>query len=180
MSRHLSFRHIRDFPAFERFVDELGIWVDGSGDDVGVMRDAALALCGPVRANGIAAEHLVAALQAEALRSHNAPAVDPGEHLRRDDRHARALRVLVETCYGFEPRLRVVRSLDGRAWVVVHIQEGMRWDPEIEMRRQDWLCCATLGDRRYVTPVPQGWNEWSDADLAAAVVRARPDLRGPD
>jgi hypothetical protein len=56
----------------------------------------------------------------------------------------------------------------------------MRWDPEIEMRRQDWLCCATLGDRRYITPVPPAWNQWSDAELLGAVVRARPDLRGPD
>jgi hypothetical protein len=106
--------------------------------------------------------------------------MDPGERRRRDDRHARALRLLVETCYGFDPQLRVVRGLDGRAWVVLHIREGMRWDPEIEMRRQDWLCCATIGDRRYITPVPTAWYQWTDVDLAAAVGRARPDLRGPD
>jgi len=154
--------------------------MDGSGEDVGVMRDAAAALCGHVRANGIAAEHLVATLQAVAQRSRHAPAVEPGQRRRRDDRHAAALRLLVETCYGFDPLLRVVRGLDGRVWVVLHIHEGMRWDPEIEMRRQDWLCCATLGDRRYITPVPSGWDQWSDVDLAAAVVQARPDLRGPD
>jgi hypothetical protein len=180
MSRHLAYRHIRDFPAFDRFVDELGVWVDGSRGDVGVMSDAASALSGHVRANGIPAEHLVAALQAAPLPSRHAPAVDPGERHRRDDRHAAALRLLVEACYGFQPVLRIVRGLDGRAWVVLLIREGMRWDPEIEMRRHDWLCCATPGDRRYITPIPAGWEQWSDVELAAAVVRARPDLRGPD
>ena len=96
------------------------------------------------------------------------------------DYGANALRSLMETCYGFRSDLRLVRGPDGRAWVVMHIQEGMRWDPEIEMRRQDWLCCATAGDRRYITPVPPGWKDWSDLELVGAVVRARPDLRGPD
>jgi hypothetical protein len=86
----------------------------------------------------------------------------------------------MQACYGYCPDLRLVRGPDGRGWIVMHIREGMRWDPEIEMRRQDWLCCATLGDRRYITPVPPAWTQWSDADLLGAVVRARPDLRGPD
>jgi len=180
MSSHLSFRPIRDFPAFDRYVEELGIWVDGAGDDVDVLRDAAAALARHARANGIAAEHLVAALQSVELRTDIALTMEPVARRRRDDRHALALRALMQTCYGIDPELRLVRGPDGRAWVVMHIQEGMRWDPEIEMRRQDWLCCATLGDRRYITPVPAAWAQWSDADLLGAVVRARPDLRGPD
>jgi hypothetical protein len=180
MSSHLSFRPIRDFPAFDRYVEELGVWVDGSGDDVRILNDVASALARHVRANGIAAEHLVAALQGVELRTRVALSMEPVARRRRDDRHVAALHALMQTCYGFDSDLRLVRGTDGRAWVVMHIQEGMRWDPEIEMRRQDWLCCATLGDRRYITPVPPAWKQWSDADLLGAVVRARPDLRGPD
>jgi len=179
MSSHISFRPIRDFPAFDRYVEELGLWVDGSGGDVSVLHEAASALARHVRANGIAAEHLVAALQSVELRTRVALTMEPVARRRRDDRHVVALHALMQTCYGFDADLRLVRGPDGRAWVVMHIQEGMRWDPEIEMRRQDWLCCATLGDRRYITPVPPAWNQWSDADLLGAVVRARPDLRGP-
>lgn len=180
MSSHLSFRPIRDFPAFDRFVEELGAWVDGNGDDVGVLHDTASTLSRHARANGIAAEHLLAALQGVELRTSVALTMEPAARRARDDRQVAALRSLMHTCYGFDSDLRLVRGPDGRAWVVMHIQEGMRWDPEIEMRRQDWLCCATLGDRRYITPVPSAWNQWSDAELLAAVVRARPDLRGPD
>lgn len=180
MSSNLSFRPIRDFPAFDRFVEELVTWVDGKHDDVGVLNDAASTLSRHVRANGIASEHLLAALQCVELRSRVALTMEPAARRQRDDRHVAALRSLMETCYGFRSDLRLVRGPDGRAWVVMHIQEGMRWDPEIEMRRQDWLCCATAGDRRYITPVPPGWKDWSDLELVGAVVRARPDLRGPD
>jgi hypothetical protein len=180
MSSHLSFRPIRDFPAFDRYVEELSAWVDGDGRDVSVLHDSASALARHARANGIAAEHLLAALQSVELRTSIALTMEPAARRRRDDRHVVALRSLMEVCYGFDPDLRLVRGPDGRAWVVLHIQEGMRWDPEIEMRRQDWLCCATLGDRRYITPVPPFWVQWSDAELVGAVVRARPDLRGPD
>ena len=180
MSSHLSFRPIRDFPAFDRFVEELGLWIDGSGQDVNVLRDAAAALSRHARANGIAAEQLIATLQSVELRSAVPLEMEPVARRRRDERHAAALCLLMDTCYGYNPDLRLVRGPDGRAWTVMHIREGMRWDPEIEMRRQDWLCCATNGDRRYITPVPPAWTQWSDADLVAAVVRARPDLRGPD
>jgi hypothetical protein len=180
MSSHLSFRPIRDFPAFDRFVEELAAWVDGGGDDVSVLYDAASALSRHARANGIAAEQLLAALQGVELRTSIALTMEPAARRLHDDRHVVALRSLMEICYGFDPELRLVRGPDGRAWVIMHIQEGMRWDPEIEMRRQDWLCCATLGDRRYITPVPPAWIQWSDAELLGAVVRARPDLRGPD
>jgi hypothetical protein len=180
MSSHLSFRPIRDCPAFDRYVEELGAWVDGSDDDVRILDDAASALARHARANGIAAEHLVAALQGVELRTSIALTMEPAARRQRDARHVTALRALMQTCYGFEPDLRIVRGPDGRAWVVMHIHEGMRWDPEIEMRRQDWLCCATLGDRRYITPVPPAWNQWGEAELLGAVVRARPDLRGPD
>lgn len=180
MGSNLSFRPIRDFPAFDRFVEELGLWVDGVATDVNVLYEAASALSRHVRANGIAAEHLVAALQSVELRTGATLSMEPTARRRRDDRHVQALCLLMETCYGADPELRIVRGPDGHAWVVMHIHEGMRWDPEIEMRRQDWLCCASVSDRRYITPVPTAWTQWSDSDLAAAVVRARPDLRGPD
>lgn len=180
MNSHLSFKSIRDFPAFDRYVEALGAWIEDSGDDVSVLHGSATELARHARANGVAAEHLLAAIQSVPLRTRDALAMEPAARRRRDDRHALALRALMQTCYGFESGLRLVRGTDGRPWVVMHIQEGMRWDPEIEMRRQDWLCCTTYGDRRYITPVPAAWSQWSDADLLAAVVRARPDLRGPD
>ena len=180
MSSHLSFRPIRDFPAFGRFVEELGAWIEGAGDDPAVLHDSASSLARHVRANGFAAEHLLAVLQSVELRSRIALIMDPVARRQRDDRHVAALRMLMQTCYGFDPELRLVRGPDARAWAVMHIREGMRWDPEIEMRRQDWLCCASLRDRRYITPVPAAWNQWSDSELVAAVTRARPDLRGPD
>lgn len=73
---------------------------------------------------------------------------------------------------------RTVVDSDERIWQIYLVPEGMRWDPEIEMRRVSWLCCRTLGERRYITPVPPSWEQWSDADLLAAIASAKPDHRG--
>lgn len=75
--------------------------------------------------------------------------------------------------------VRDVLDQDGRRWHVFVVLEGMRWDPEIEMRRRHWLCLETKGDRRYIAPVPTGWERWSDAELIAAIAMAKPDKRGP-
>src|SRR5690348_6745971 len=110
MGNHLSFRPIRDFPAFDRFIEELVLWVDGISANVDVLYEAASALSRHVRANSFAAEHLIAALQSVELRIGNALVVEPAARRRRDERHVQALRLLMETCYGSDPDLRLVRG----------------------------------------------------------------------
>jgi hypothetical protein len=34
-------------------------------------------------------------------------------------------------------------------------------------------------DRRYITPVPGTWEQWSDAELLTHILHAPVDLRGP-
>ena len=72
---------------------------------------------------------------------------------------------------------RNVTDSDGRVWEVFLVSEGMRWDPEIEMRRVSWLCCETDTECRYVTPVPSAWLEMSDEQLLAAIAVAPKDYR---
>jgi hypothetical protein len=58
------------------------------------------------------------------------------------------------------------------------VTEGMRWDPEIEMRRVNWLCCAAVDEQRYISPVPAGWESWNDEQLLEAIAHAPEDHRG--
>lgn len=76
-----------------------------------------------------------------------------------------------------EQHERRVVAPDGRTWHVFLVPEGMRWDPEIEMRRVSWLCCETDTETRYITPVPPDWQRWSDEQLLAAIIVAPPDHR---
>ena len=75
-----------------------------------------------------------------------------------------------------QPR-RIVIDADGRTWQVFLVPEGMRWDPEIEMRRVSWLCCETDTDTRYITPVSPAWQQMSDEHLLAAIAAAPTDHR---
>ena len=72
---------------------------------------------------------------------------------------------------------RIVMAADGRSWQVFVVPEGMRWDPEIEMRRVSWLCCQTDAETRYIKPVPPDWQQWSDVQLLAAITVAPKDHR---
>ena len=72
---------------------------------------------------------------------------------------------------------RIVVDADGRAWQVFLVPEGMRWDPEIEMRRVSWLCCVLDAEARYITPVPDAWQQLSDEQLLAAIAVAPTDYR---
>ena len=72
---------------------------------------------------------------------------------------------------------RTVTDADGHSWLVFLVPEGMRWDPEIEMRRVSWLCCETESDTRYITPVPVDWQQMSDEQLLAAITVAPKDYR---
>ncbi len=79
---------------------------------------------------------------------------------------------------GGAPPGRTVTDGDGRLWHVFVVEEGMRWDPEIEMRRRSWLCCDRGDQRRYISPLPADWMRWSESELLAAIAEAKPDHRG--
>ena len=79
---------------------------------------------------------------------------------------------------GGAPPGRTVVDGGGRVWHVFVVEEGMRWDPEIEMRRRSWLCCDGGDDRRFISPLPVDWMQWSDDVLLGAIAEAKPDHRG--
>jgi hypothetical protein len=78
-----------------------------------------------------------------------------------------------------ERPIRLLTDTDGRIWHVYVVIEGYRWDPEIEERRRNWLCLESGRDRRFISPVPDDWQQWSEAFLLQQIRTARPDLRGP-
>lgn len=165
-----------DAPAFARYREVLASWLDGKSDEH-TLYHASGEICQTVRSLAMQPEHILIALHATGLETRSSRHENEG--LARDRRYASALFLLMQACFGQDLTLRVVREVDGSDWTVLPIREGWRWDPEIEMRRRDWLCCVTRSDRRYISPVPVGWEQWTDAELANAIRHARPDLRGP-
>ena len=154
----------------------LADWLDGESDEH-TLYHASADVCRTVRMLAMQPEHILIALHASGLETRSAR--NSGAGLARDRRYASAVFLLLQACFGQDVTLRVIHGVDGADWTVLPIREGWRWDPEIEMRRRDWLCCVTTGDRRYISPVPAGWEQWTDAELATAIRHARPDLRGP-
>lgn len=163
-------------PAFPRYRDALASWLDGTSDEHALYH-ASAEICETVRSLAMQPEQILSALHATGLDIHSSRTESDGGV--RDQRYATAVLLLMQACFGQDVTLRVVRDGDGTDWTVLPIREGWRWDPEIEMRRRDWLCCITRTDRRYISPIPAGWEQWTDAELANAVRHARPDLRGP-
>jgi hypothetical protein len=163
-------------PAFARYRDVLASWLEGESDEHALYH-ASAEVCGTVRALAMQPEHILIALHATGLETRSPREGSKG--VARDRRYASAVFLLMQACFGQDITLRVVRDVDGVDWTVLPIREGWRWDPEIEMRRRDWLCCVTAGDRRYISPVPVGWEQWTDTEMASAIRHARPDLRGP-
>lgn len=178
MSGTIPQRRLQSFPAFNAYRAELITWLGGRATDEGALYRAGLALCDELRAAGSFPEHILMELQGLALKPdrRDLPQEDAAGI---DARYMHAIELLLRSCYGDAPRLRAVRGADGRHWIVLLVQEGMRWDPEIEMRRKDWLSCVAQDDRRYLTPVPPGWSDWADAELMTRILRAPVDLRGP-
>ena len=76
-----------------------------------------------------------------------------------------------------DPSVRVVSDAERISWRVYVVIEGGKWDPEIEMRRRNWLCVESERDRRFVSPVPDGWMSWPDEELLLVIATAKPDLR---
>ena len=163
--------------AFARYRAVLQQWLDDETGDERDLYEAGALVVQSARAHGVSPELLLFELHAVGVQARDA--LNTGVVAARDARYTMAVLVLMQQCFRDSSPPRVVRDVDGRDWSVMTVREGQRWDPEIEMRRRDWLCCVTDGDRRYISPVPADWEQWSAAELAAAVRKARPDLRGP-
>ena len=150
-------------------------WLDNETVDERDLYEAGTLVCQSARAHGVSPELLLFELHVAGVRPRDA--LNAAAVVARDERYTTAVHVLMQQCFRDSSAPRVVRDVDGRDWSVMTVREGQRWDPEIEMRRRDWLCCVTEGDRRYISPVPPDWEQWTAAELAAAVRKARPDLR---
>jgi hypothetical protein len=48
-----------------------------------------------------------------------------------------------------------------------------------EGRELGWLTFMDGDDKRRLSPIPDGWEEWSDSQLAALLVRAQPVAKTP-
>jgi hypothetical protein len=75
--------------------------------------------------------------------------------------------------------VREVRDASDRTWHVYVVLERRKLDPDVKTRRRNWLCLETADQRRFISPVPEGWEHWSDEQLRAAILAAKPDIRGP-
>jgi hypothetical protein len=73
--------------------------------------------------------------------------------------------------------VRSVQDAAGRTWHAYVVVARIKFDPESEKRRRNWLALETAGDRRYLSPVPAGWSGWTDEQLLTAIASAKPDLR---
>lgn len=60
----------------------------------------------------------------------------------------------------------------GRQWVACAVIEGVGWDHEIPVRRDNWLLLESDGERRYIAPLPPDWETWSDDELRERVAHA--------
>ena len=76
------------------------------------------------------------------------------------------------------PPIKRVIDFDGRKWEVSAVIEGLGWDAELPIRRENWLRFETKGERRYVAPLPDDWASWSEDELREALVAAPLDKRG--
>ena len=76
-----------------------------------------------------------------------------------------------------EPAVRAVVDASGRTWHAYVVIARIKFDPESEKRRRNWLALETGGDRRYISPVPREWSSWTDDELLTEIATAKPDLR---
>jgi hypothetical protein len=77
----------------------------------------------------------------------------------------------------FRDGARKVLDGEGHEWEVFPMIEGLAWDGEISYPRENWLCFATEGERRYLAPLPPDWEKWNDEELRAALAAAPLDKR---
>jgi hypothetical protein len=86
-------------------------------------------------------------------------------------------------------RTIVHEGTEWTAWDVVRTLQGLTSVPLPDTASAGWLCFQSLHEKRRLVPAPEGWELWSDDQLAAAlrgaqVVRAPgaawPELSGLD
>lgn len=70
-------------------------------------------------------------------------------------------------------------DVDGRRWRVTEVIEGLGWDQEMPMRRENWLLLESGAERRFIAPLPADWESWPDDKLRAEIASARPSKRRP-
>ncbi len=70
-------------------------------------------------------------------------------------------------------------DVDGRRWRVTEVIEGLGWDQEMPMRRENWLLLETAGERRFIAPLPADWEAWPEDKLRAELASARQSKRRP-
>jgi hypothetical protein len=63
-------------------------------------------------------------------------------------------------------------DVDGSRWVVSVVVEGQGWDADLPDRRRSWLKLETDGERRFISPLPEGWESWPDDELRSQLRRA--------
>jgi hypothetical protein len=76
-----------------------------------------------------------------------------------------------------ETPVRTVLDAEGRTWHAYVVVARIKFDPESEKRRRNWLALETSGERRYISPVPAEWSRWSDEQLLTEIASAKQDLR---
>lgn len=73
--------------------------------------------------------------------------------------------------------LRSFVAGDGTAWNVWNVVPTLAHnDRKLALSvgmAEGWLCFEGNGVKRRIVPTPQGWEEWSDQELEAALARAR-------
>jgi hypothetical protein len=175
MDKSRLYRPIFESAEFARYRDELAAWLAAGGDEA-ALHAAEGEMRRVIRAGAIPPEHLLASLHAAAFTGSDG--TTSMSATLQMPRYIDAVSRLMHACFGRSAQLRVIQGNDARVWSVMPIAEGARWDPEIEMRRRGWLCCVTAGDRRYISPVPRDWDQWTESEIAGAIGSARPDQRG--
>jgi hypothetical protein len=73
--------------------------------------------------------------------------------------------------------VRTVADGTGRTWHAYVVVARLKFERESGKRRRNWLSFESSDERRYITPVPDGWDHWSDDQLRAEISAAKQDLR---
>jgi len=73
--------------------------------------------------------------------------------------------------------LRTFKSHDGTEWNVWNVVPTlMHNDRKVALSigmTHGWLCFESHGVKRRIVPVPEGWEEWSDAELDTALASSQ-------
>ena len=74
-------------------------------------------------------------------------------------------------------------TVHGVRWTVWDIRPGHATGESAQQVRPElaagWLCFESRGEKRRILPTPEGWGEWDDERLAAALEGADIVRRAP-